>query len=260
MAPALSSDAVVYLSNLENHPKAVDVLARGRALWEMTPSCCDESETSLLLVHEFEERGFHVPRVLTSGQSTEQHRDVGRWLIKPRISGSGHGVRVWSANEPETRGHYLQEFIDGVPASVVFVAAGGRGVALGATRQLVGRRPLALGISATAETSSMPRSHRTRPPQRLRWWMQLPMPSPGGSWQHRFRGDRQRASARRSESTVVRIDGAYRASARHLSLAFMPRRVIEAHCRNSTPQRTAAESCDGRQGHRLALEMWSSET
>ena len=45
---------------------------------------------------------------------------------------------MWSANEPITRSHYLQEFIDGVPGSVVFVAAGGRGVAIGATRQLVG--------------------------------------------------------------------------------------------------------------------------
>ena len=138
VAPELSSDAVVYLSNLENHPKAVDVLARGRALWGNDSVVLRQVRDPLLLAHEFEERGIHAPRVLTSGQSTEQHRDVGRWLIKPRISGGGHGVRVWSANEPVTRGHYLQEFIDGVPASVVFVAAGGRGVALGATRQLVG--------------------------------------------------------------------------------------------------------------------------
>jgi predicted ATP-grasp superfamily ATP-dependent carboligase len=42
------------------------------------------------------------------------------------------------------RGHYLQEFVTGVPGSVVFVAAGG-GVALGISRQLVGES--AFGVS-----------------------------------------------------------------------------------------------------------------
>jgi predicted ATP-grasp superfamily ATP-dependent carboligase len=138
VAPELSSDAVVYLSNLENHPKAVDVLARGRKLWGNDSGVLRRVRDPLVLAREFEVRGIRVPRVVTSQQSAEQHRDVRRWLIKPRISGGGHGVRVWSANEPVTRGHYLQEFIDGVPGSVVFVAAAGRGVAIGATRQLVG--------------------------------------------------------------------------------------------------------------------------
>src|SRR5678816_783250 len=33
VAPELSSDAIVYLSNLENHPKMVDALSSGRTLW-----------------------------------------------------------------------------------------------------------------------------------------------------------------------------------------------------------------------------------
>ena len=43
------------------------------------------------------------------------------------------------------RGCYLQEFIDGTPGSVVFVAAGGRAVPLGVFRQLVGEH--AFGVT-----------------------------------------------------------------------------------------------------------------
>jgi uncharacterized protein len=36
------------------------------------------------------------------------------------------------------RGAYLQELVDGTPGSIVFVAAGGRAVAIGVSRQLIG--------------------------------------------------------------------------------------------------------------------------
>jgi predicted ATP-grasp superfamily ATP-dependent carboligase len=54
------------------------------------------------------------------------------------MSGGGHGVRLWQPDEAVTPSHYLQEFVEGTPGSVIFVAAGGRGVVLGITRQLVG--------------------------------------------------------------------------------------------------------------------------
>jgi predicted ATP-grasp superfamily ATP-dependent carboligase len=137
VVPTLSSDSVAYLSSLENHPKVVDVLATRRALWGNGSDALRRVRDPKVLAHAFVARGIRAPRVITAGESTEQHGDVARWLIKPRVSGGGHGVRTW-ANESVTRGHYLQEFIDGVPGSVVFVAAGGRGVALGTSRQLVG--------------------------------------------------------------------------------------------------------------------------
>ena len=137
-AAGLSSDAVVYLSSLENHPRAVDALAQGRALWGNGSEVLRRVRNPRSLADAFVANEIRAPRVVTDTQSPEQHREVERWLIKPRVSGGGHGVRVWSANEPVTRGHYLQEFVEGVPGSVVFVAAGGRGVALGTTRQLVG--------------------------------------------------------------------------------------------------------------------------
>jgi predicted ATP-grasp superfamily ATP-dependent carboligase len=141
VAPELSSDAVVYLSNLENHPKVVDVLATDRALWGNGSEVLRRVRDPQSLAHAFAERGIRAPRVGVRPLDMDRLKEsdpVARWLIKPRVSGGGHGVREWSAAEPVTRGHYLQEFIDGIPGSVVFVAAEGRGVALGTSRQLVG--------------------------------------------------------------------------------------------------------------------------
>lgn len=143
-ASQISSDAVVYLSNLENHPTAVETLASARALWGNTPDVLRRVRDPNTLSTAFAERGVRVPRVLASTPHAQQSAST-RWLIKPRVSGGGHGVRFWSRDEPLTRGHYLQEFMEGGPGSVVFVAAAGVGVALGISRQLIGES--AFGVS-----------------------------------------------------------------------------------------------------------------
>ncbi len=55
------------------------------------------------------------------------------YLLKPRASGGGAGIRFWDGG-PVPATHYLQEFIPGEPASAVFCG----GLLLGATRQLIG--------------------------------------------------------------------------------------------------------------------------
>jgi predicted ATP-grasp superfamily ATP-dependent carboligase len=143
-ASQLPGDAVAYLSNLENHPGAVEALAAGRSLWGNAPAVLRRVRDPNALAAAFAERGLRAPQVLTS-RSGAQSGLAARWLIKPRVSGGGQGVRFWSSGEPVTRGHYLQEFVEGVPGSVVFAAAGGAGVALGISRQLIGES--AFGVS-----------------------------------------------------------------------------------------------------------------
>jgi predicted ATP-grasp superfamily ATP-dependent carboligase len=63
---------------------------------------------------------------------------LGRWLVKPLASGGGHRVRFWRRGTRVPAGCYLQEFVAGTPGSVVFVAADGRAVPIGVSRQLVG--------------------------------------------------------------------------------------------------------------------------
>jgi predicted ATP-grasp superfamily ATP-dependent carboligase len=139
-------DAVAYLSNFENHPAAVRALAAGRTLWGNPPDVLQRVRHPLRVARAFHRRGLAAPAVRLAYDAPEgdaaadtAHR---RWLAKPRASGGGHGIELAPSAPGATvaprRGWYLQEQIDGVPASVVFVAAGGGAVPLGVSRQLVG--------------------------------------------------------------------------------------------------------------------------
>jgi predicted ATP-grasp superfamily ATP-dependent carboligase len=128
----VSCDAVVYLSSFENHPRAVQMLAADRVLWGNPPDVLRRVRNPVLLASSLQQLGFTVPLVSSSSPTS------GRWLLKPRRSGGGHGVRDWNRRAALTSAYYLQESIEGIPGSVVFVAAGGRVVPLGISRQLVG--------------------------------------------------------------------------------------------------------------------------
>jgi predicted ATP-grasp superfamily ATP-dependent carboligase len=151
-------DAVVYLSSFENHPKAITTLAEGRALWGNSPDTVRRVRDPLLLAEALRRRGFSAPEVRLKPDTTyvnksdvnNSHvvsgfsRTVNQWLVKPLASGGGQGIRLWDAATIPPglpglpRGCYLQEFIDGPAGSVVFVAARGRAVPIGVSRQLVG--------------------------------------------------------------------------------------------------------------------------
>ena len=137
-ARELPGDALVYLSSLENHPKAVEALTIGRGLWGNRSDVLRRVRDPKALAECFIKRGMRAPRVILPDQVASLRSDGSRWMLKPRLSGGGHGVRLWHPGEAVTPGHYLQEFVEGTSGSVVFVAAGGRGVVLGITRQIVG--------------------------------------------------------------------------------------------------------------------------
>jgi predicted ATP-grasp superfamily ATP-dependent carboligase len=138
----IACDAVVYASTFENHPRAVRTLAAGRALWGNAPDVLEAVRDPIRLAHAFRHNGVPAPSVRTVAPAR------GAWLVKPVASGGGRGIRRWRAGAPLPRRCYLQEFIDGTPGSVVFVAAGGRAVPLGISRQLAG--DAAFGASGCA--------------------------------------------------------------------------------------------------------------
>ena len=115
----IECDAVAYLSPFENQPSALRRLARGRSLWGNNASVLGR---------------VRDPGALA--RFAKVHSD--RWLIKPRASGGGHGIRWWVPGQPVHRGWHVQRFVEGIPSSVVFVAANGNAVPFGLTRQLVG--------------------------------------------------------------------------------------------------------------------------
>jgi predicted ATP-grasp superfamily ATP-dependent carboligase len=117
-AESIETEVIAYLSPFENHPAAVERLARGRALWG--------NDASVL-------RRAREPRDFSNAVDAND-----RWLVKPRASGGGHGIRWWNPGDAVPAHSYVQPFVDGTPGSIVFVAARGKVVPLGLTKQLVG--------------------------------------------------------------------------------------------------------------------------
>jgi predicted ATP-grasp superfamily ATP-dependent carboligase len=150
VARTIECDAVAYVSSFENHPGAVATLAAGRALWGNPPAVLRRVRDPILVARALRERGSAAPDVFaatsltptgfspTGVDSLPPWGDNRRWLVKPLASGGGHRVRPWRGTTSLPRGCYLQELVDGTPGSVTFVAAGGRAVPLGVSRQLVG--------------------------------------------------------------------------------------------------------------------------
>ncbi len=131
-------DAVAYTSNFENHPEALERLALGRTVLGNTPSVLREVRRAERVHEVLEASGLHAAPVY-AGSGDAASRAPGRPLVaKPRHSGGGHGVRHWRAAEPLLDGEFLQEWVDGEPASLLFLANGHDAVALGLTRQLIG--------------------------------------------------------------------------------------------------------------------------
>ena len=124
----VTADAVCYLSPFENHPRAVSVLAAGRALWGNSPATLRRVRNPFELRDVLTRKGFVVPRlrndpnVSNVSNVSNDSNDSYDWLHKPFRSGGGNRIRHWSG-EPVPRTSYLQERIDGIPGSIVFVAA-----------------------------------------------------------------------------------------------------------------------------------------
>ncbi len=143
---AIACDAVVYLSGFENHPRAVAALAAGRVLWGNPPDVLRRVRDPRIVADALRRRGFGAPDVWVRSAVSRRRPHLGpvdrdgSWLLKPRASGGGRGVRAWHSGTPVPRGSYLQRRLDGRCGSIVFVAAAGDVVPLGITRQLVGER------------------------------------------------------------------------------------------------------------------------
>jgi uncharacterized protein len=61
-----------------------------------------------------------------------------KYLLKPQNSYGGQGIRWWSPGDPIDATHYLQQYVRGMPISVVYHCDGWSSILLGATEQLIG--------------------------------------------------------------------------------------------------------------------------
>jgi predicted ATP-grasp superfamily ATP-dependent carboligase len=139
----------IYAGGLENHPRVVDRLATIRPLVGIRGAVLRRVRDPLLLAAAANATGCPFPEMRMRSVAGLHHRAIApswsespdqQWLVKPRRSGGGLSIRMATSSDAHRlpRGTYLQRYIEGEPASAIFVAASGRAMLLGITRQLVG--------------------------------------------------------------------------------------------------------------------------
>jgi predicted ATP-grasp superfamily ATP-dependent carboligase len=140
VARGRACDAVVYLSNFENHHRAVEALTAGRQLWGNDAAVLRRVRNPALVSQVLCDRGLSAPRVRLREADLDAEDRRRHWLVKPRRSGGGDRIRPWQPEVPVPPTCYLQEHVEGTPGSVAFVAAAGRAAPLAICAQLIGER------------------------------------------------------------------------------------------------------------------------
>lgn len=136
-ARRFSARAAAYVGNFENHPAAVRRLAAGRVLLGNPPEVLERARDPFRLAEVVGATGARTPLTLRpcDARRADPNR---RWLRKPMRGGGGSGIRPWRPGEPLGHREIAQEYVEGVPASIVFLADGRRAALLGLSRQLSG--------------------------------------------------------------------------------------------------------------------------
>ena len=121
---------VIYTGALENSPNLIRRI--DRPLWGNSATVLNAVRSPAHWTACL--RACGIPHPL----STDRPTTVGRWLLKPRRSGSGVGIRAYTGQPFNPRTHFLQEWISGIPCSAIYLGQGDQAILLGITRQLVG--------------------------------------------------------------------------------------------------------------------------
>ena len=135
VARRLEAPAAAYVANLENHPRAVTRLARGRELLGNPATVLDRARDFATLAGVVRRAGAQVPMTLGPGEGAPPGR---KWLRKPMRGGGGGGVRELPPGGSVSASELAQERIEGVLGSLSFVADGRRAVPLGLAQGLAG--------------------------------------------------------------------------------------------------------------------------
>lgn len=127
----------MYTGGLENRPRFVQRMVRLRPLWGDAETALYRCRDPKFVAEILQSSGMPTPAVVDVVEEMSRTR---RWLLKPRKSAGGAGIRFCTAGEPVHHGRdtYLQEYIEGEPLALLFLGCGGTAHLLGMTRQLVG--------------------------------------------------------------------------------------------------------------------------
>ena len=133
----LSYDAVAYTSNLENHPAMIRRIAGNRPVIGNSPEAVSAVRDWKRLFATLQQAGFSVPDTVFA----DDNRPINGsrpWLVKPLLSGGGHGIIFAQRGHETDDESMLQEYIEGISGSASFIANGRECVVIGIAQQLTG--------------------------------------------------------------------------------------------------------------------------
>lgn len=128
----------IYTGALENRPRLLRRLARQCPLWGNDGRVLDIVRSPQRVAQVLTAAGLPCPAILPP---TPSPREARRWVVKPRASAAGLGIRFWDGQPLSSRRarlSYFQEFILGKDCAALFLGEYRSARLLGVTRQLVG--------------------------------------------------------------------------------------------------------------------------
>ncbi|MDH3717451.1 MAG: ATP-grasp domain-containing protein [Planctomycetota bacterium] len=135
-AADLPAASFLYTGALENHPEIVQQLQRQRTLLGNDAATTRRVRDPFQLAGVLRAAGYPLPEIT---RDVDQVPTDGSWLSKNARGSGGSHVRPWYGGTHTFGDHgYFQKRAEGIPCSGVFLAAGGRAMLLGTTRQLIG--------------------------------------------------------------------------------------------------------------------------
>lgn len=169
----------LYTGGLENYPLLVNQIARDRPLYGNGGDVLKRVREPFRWQQDLKEFGLSLPDVRRSAKTLPQD---GSWLRKPIRGSGGTHITTWTeevacaisrsgdgqhvADDLNTAPHFFfQERKPGIPSAAVFVAAAGRAVLLGATRQITGADWTGASefcYAGSIGPLSIPQDHRVR--------------------------------------------------------------------------------------------------
>jgi predicted ATP-grasp superfamily ATP-dependent carboligase len=149
VAATFPCEGLVYAAGPENTPEKLAYWERRGLLRGNGGSVLTRARDPWELNRQIRQTGVRMPRFCAAADY-RQIQDGKTWLLKALNRGGGHGVRVFpqkreaaqalisSLSQPAQ--FIIEEYKEGIPGSVTFLANGREAAILGTSRQLVGQR------------------------------------------------------------------------------------------------------------------------
>ena len=155
---------VLYTGALENHPEVLEAIALQQPLLGCSAEVVRKVRDPSALASIPPIKGLGSCRIhLSPPQKPSSDAGEVRYLIKPRHSAGGHGIRHWSAGDPFGKTCYLQEYAPGTSISATYVADAIGAVLLGVTEQMLGDAAFgSSGFRYCGSLGSLPLTDRQR--------------------------------------------------------------------------------------------------